>query len=63
MDVGITEFLTLSDGIQISNPKNLRKSEKKLAKMQRQLSTKQKGSRNRNILQTRESIRCYTQGI
>jgi len=48
MDVGITEFCTLSDGIQIKNPKNLKKSEKKLAKAQKQLSRKQKGSRNRN---------------
>ncbi|MHB1492630.1 MAG: RNA-guided endonuclease TnpB family protein [Thermoplasmataceae archaeon] len=48
MDVGITEFLTLSDGIQIGNPRNLKKSEKKLAKRQRQLSRKQKGSRNMN---------------
>ncbi len=48
MDVGITEFLTLSDGIQISNPRNLKKSEKKLAKRQRQLAKKQKGSKNQD---------------
>ena len=46
MDVGLTRFLTLSDGIQIGNPKNLRKSEKLLAKRQRQLSKKRKGSSN-----------------
>ncbi|EQD63656.1 IS605 OrfB family transposase, partial [mine drainage metagenome] len=48
MDVGITEFLTLSDGIQIGNPQNLKKSEKKLARRQRNLSRKKKGSNNRN---------------
>ena len=48
MDVGITEFLTLSDGIQIGNPKNIEKSERKLAKRQRQMAKKQKGSKNRN---------------
>ncbi|MHB1439446.1 MAG: RNA-guided endonuclease TnpB family protein [Cuniculiplasma sp.] len=48
MDVGITEFITLSNGIQISNPKNLKKSEKKLAKRQRQMAKKQKGSNNWN---------------
>ncbi len=48
MDVGITEFLTLSDGIQIGNQKNIEKSERKLAKRQRQMAKKQKGSKNRN---------------
>ena len=48
MDAGITEFITLSDGIQISNPRNLKKSEKKLAKRQRQLAKKQEGSKNMN---------------
>ncbi|MHB1650726.1 MAG: RNA-guided endonuclease TnpB family protein, partial [Thermoplasmataceae archaeon] len=48
MDVGITEFLTLSDGIQIGNPKNIEKSERKLAKRQRQMAKKKKGSKNRN---------------
>ena len=48
MDVGITEFFTTSDGLQIGNPWNLKKSEKKLAKAQKQLSRKTKGSKNRN---------------
>ena len=46
IDVGITAFLTTSEGIQIPNPKNLKKSEKKLALLQRRLSGKQKGSKN-----------------
>ena len=48
IDVGITAFLTTSDGMQIHNPKNLKKSEKKLAILQKRLSRKQKGSKNRN---------------
>ncbi len=45
IDVGIKVFLTTSDGLQIDNPKNLKKSEKKLALLQKRLSRKQKGSR------------------
>ena len=48
IDVGITVFLTTSDGMHIHNPKNLKKSEKKLAILQKRLSRKQKGSKNRN---------------
>ncbi len=48
IDVGIKVFLTTSDGLQIDNPKNLKKSEKKLALLQKRLSRKQKGSKNRN---------------
>jgi len=46
-DVGLKEFATLSDGIVISNPKYIKKYEKQLAKEQRRLSKKQKGSKNR----------------
>ena len=48
IDVGINAFLTTSDGLQIDNPKNLKKSERKLAILQKRLSRKQKGSKNRN---------------
>jgi putative transposase len=48
IDMGVTAFLTTSDGIQIGNPKNLKKSTKKLKKAQRQLSRKRKGSKNKN---------------
>jgi len=46
-DVGLKEFVTLSDGTIISNPKNAKKYEKQLAKEQRRLSKKQKGGKNR----------------
>ena len=47
IDVGIENFATLSNGEVIENPKFLRKSEKKLIRLQRRLSRKKKGSMNR----------------
>lgn len=48
IDLGIKDFAIISDGQKISNPKYLAKSEKRLVKLQRQLSRKSKGSNNRN---------------
>lgn len=48
IDLGIKDFLVTSDGIKIPNPKMFKQSEKKLAKLQRQLSRKTIGSNNRN---------------
>ena len=48
LDVGIKSFAVSSDGTEYPNPKYLSKSEKKLAKLQRQLSRKSKDSRNRD---------------
>lgn len=48
IDMGIKDFAVSSDGIAYENHKYLAKSEKKLAKLQRQLSRKAKGSRNRD---------------
>lgn len=48
VDLGIKYFAITSDGEIIDNPKYYSKYEKKLAKLQRQLSKKQKGSSNRN---------------
>ena len=47
IDVGLKELITLSTGEKVHNPKWLRESEKKLAKEQRRLSRKKKGSANR----------------
>lgn len=47
VDVGLKEFAICSDGYRVSNPKFLRKSEKRLKKLQKDLSRKQKGSNNR----------------
>lgn len=48
VDLGIKEFCITSDGEKIPNPKYFKKSLDKLAKLQRELSRKTKGSSNRN---------------
>ena len=48
MDLGIKEFCITSNGETVNNPKYLKKSLDKLAKLQRELSRKSKGSSNRN---------------
>jgi len=48
IDVGLNTYATLSDETRIENPRLYRKSEKKLAKLQKTLSRKKKGSNNRN---------------
>lgn len=47
IDVGLKEFAITSNGDKLQNPKYLRKSEKKLKRLQQQHSKKQKGSKNR----------------
>ena len=47
IDLGLKEFAVCSNGDRFDNPKNLRKYEKKLAKLQKDLSRKAKGSNNR----------------
>ena len=48
VDVGLKEFVICSDGFRVDNPKHFRKSEKRLTKLQKDLSRKQKGSNNRD---------------
>lgn len=48
IDLGIKDFAITSEGNKIDNPKYLAKSAKKLKRLQRQMSKKQKGSNNRN---------------
>ncbi|MET7505726.1 RNA-guided endonuclease TnpB family protein [Streptomyces albidoflavus] len=48
IDLGLSHFAILSDGTKIDSPRFLRRAEKKLKKAQRDLSRKEKGSRNRN---------------
>lgn len=48
IDLGLTTFATLSNGEKIDNPRMLKKSLKKLARAQRKLSRKKKGSTNRD---------------
>lgn len=46
IDLGLKYFAILSDGTKIENPKWLRKAEGRIRKIQRDLSRKQKGSKN-----------------
>lgn len=46
VDLGLTDVVVTSDGWHSGNPKHFRKTKKQLAKAQRRLSRKQKGSAN-----------------
>ena len=48
LDLGLKSMVILSTGESIGNPQFFRKQEKKLAKAQRRLAKKKKGSKNRN---------------
>ena len=48
LDVGITDFVTMSDGTKINNPKFLIGSIQRLKVLQRRVSKKKKGSKNRD---------------
>jgi putative transposase len=56
IDVGLEHFATLSDGTTIDNPRFLIQSERRLKMMQRRLSRKQKGSKNRTKARLRVAI-------
>ncbi len=47
VDLGVKTLATLSDGTVVPNPRHLRSCLKKLKRLQRAVSRKQKGSRNR----------------
>ena len=48
IDLGVKDFVITSDGEVFENKHFFKSQEKKIAKLQRQLSKKQKGSNNRN---------------
>ena len=48
IDLGVKDFVITSDGEVFGNPKWFRGSEKRIAKLQKQMSRKAKGSRNRD---------------
>lgn len=48
IDLGIKDFAILSNGHKVENPKLLKKSLKRLKRLQQQVSRKQKGGRNRD---------------
>lgn len=47
IDVGLKSFLVTSDGEEVAIPQHYRKAEKRLKRLQRQLSKKKKGSKRR----------------
>ncbi len=47
IDLGLKQFAICSNGDRFENPKHFRKSERRLVKLQKDLSRKQKGSNNR----------------
>lgn len=55
IDLGIKDFCITSNGEKIENPKYLKKSLDKLAKLQRELSRKTKGSSNYNKARIKEA--------
>ena len=58
LDLGIKEFCITSDGNKYENPKTLRKYEKLLIKLQRQLAHKKKGSSNYHKIRIKIA-RCH----
>ncbi len=59
LDLGITNLATLSDGTKIQAPKPLKFKLKKLQRLSKQLSRKQKGSNNRAKAKTKLSRLHY----
>ncbi|OOS19876.1 RNA-guided endonuclease InsQ/TnpB family protein [Moraxella lincolnii] len=55
LDLGITDLATLSDSTKIQAPKPLKNKLKKLQRLSKQLSRKQKGSNNREKAKTKPS--------
>lgn len=59
IDLGITDLATLSDGTKIKAPKPLKTKLKKLQRLSKSLSRKQKGSKNRAKAKTKLSRLHY----
>lgn len=58
LDMGITDLITLSDGVKISNPKHFAKFQKRLRRLQQSFSRKKKGSSNRSKAKRKVAL-CY----
>ena len=58
IDLGLGHFAVLDDGTKIAAPRFLRRAEKKLRRLQKDLSRKVKGSRNREVARV-EVARAY----
>ena len=58
VDVGISSLATVSDGTVIENPKALKSAERRLKRLQKEVSRKKKGSNNRQKARERLA-RCH----
>ncbi len=58
IDLGLKYFIITSEGLKISNPKYFVKSQNKLAKLQRELSRKTRGSSNYNKAKFKLAKQC-----
>lgn len=58
IDLGLTHFAVLSDGRKVGNPRHARKAAAKLARVQKELSRRQRGSANREKSR-RKVARCH----
>lgn len=52
VDVGVLNSIALSDGSTVENPRHLKQNADRIKNLQRQLSRKKKGSRNRDKVRT-----------
>src|SRR5262249_32206619 len=59
VDVGIKSFATLSTGEEIANPRHLKQAADQLAREQRRLSRKVKGSHNRRKARGKVALRHW----
>lgn len=57
IDLGIKSLMVMSDGEVIDNPKFIRSNEKQLKRLQKSLSKKQKGSKNRDKAKLKLAIK------
>ncbi len=64
VDLGLKSLVTISHGAKVEHPKYLRNAERRLKRLQRAFSRKERGSRNRGRLATasRSSIRRSPDG-
>jgi len=60
IDLGLKDFAVMSNGEKVPNPKHYHKLERKLVKLQRSLSRKKKGSRNRQKARIKVAL-CHEQ--
>ena len=57
LDVGIKDFVTMSDGTKVDNPKFLKTSLQRVKALQRRISQKKKGSANRDKARQKIAMR------